>query len=288
MGALPREINPNDPNQVDVLYNGMIAPLEPFALKGAIWYQGESNAGQSRTIWPSFADSDQRLARAIRRAAAVLYRAVGGFHGARRRAEKRRLATSARRANAKPRKPCPNTGIAITTDIGDEKDIHPKNKQDVGAPGLVALAKTYGQNVEFSGPTVQNVKAKGDALTVTFAHADGGLIAQRRCDARLRRCGRRPQLVLGHAAHRRQSRNSDLSRRAQTPLCALWLVELCRAPRCITAPICPRRPSKRCHKMDSHLSTMKNQLITTGLLGITALFALTDDGSSGAYCYWHL
>lgn len=175
MGTLPREINPSDPNQVDVLYNGMIAPLEPFALKGALWYQGESNAGnpeQYGRLLPTLI-SDWR--RKFGEPLPFYIVQLAGFMApdeAPRNDDWPRL----RAAQMKTAQTLSNSGIAITTDIGDEGDIHPKNKQDVGERlARVALAKTYGQNVEFSGPTVQNVKAKGDALTLTFAHADGGL-----------------------------------------------------------------------------------------------------------------
>jgi sialate O-acetylesterase len=68
----------------------------------------------------------------------------------------------------------PNSGLAVAIDIGEEKDIHPKNKQDVGKRlALNALAKVYGKNVEFGGPTFATAEPAGNTLRVTFTHADG-------------------------------------------------------------------------------------------------------------------
>jgi len=175
MSAMPREINRNDPNQVDVLYNGMIAPLEPFALKGALWYQGESNAENpeqyGRLLPTLIRDWRGKFGEPL----PFYIVQLAGFMApddAPRNDDWPRL----RAAQMKVAQTVPNTGIAITTDIGEEKDIHPKNKQDVGLRlALVALADTYGKKIESSGPTLQSVTANGDALTLSFVHAEGGL-----------------------------------------------------------------------------------------------------------------
>ena len=174
-GAMPGDLNRNNPNQVDVLYNGMIAPLEPFALKGAIWYQGESNEGDpaqyARLLPTMIRDWRGKFGEPL----PFYIVQLAGFK-APDDAPSNDAWPRLRAAQMLTAQTVPNTGIAITTDIGDEKDIHPKDKQDVGKRlALVALAKTYGKNVEFSGPTVKSVKAKGDALTINFAHAEGGL-----------------------------------------------------------------------------------------------------------------
>ena len=175
MGALPRETNRDDPNQVDVLYNGMIAPLTPFALRGAIWYQGESNEGnpeQYGRLLPSLIrDWRGKFGEPL----PFYIVQLAGF-----RAPDDAPADDAwpqiRAAQSKTAQTVPDVGIAITTDIGDEKDIHPKDKLDVGERlALAALAKTYGENVEFSGPTVRSVVPQGNAIAVNFAHAQGGL-----------------------------------------------------------------------------------------------------------------
>ena len=70
----------------------------------------------------------------------------------------------------------PNTGVAVTIDIGNAKDIHPKNKQDVGKRlALNALAKTYGKDIPYSGPMYKSMKIEGDKITIQFNHINGGL-----------------------------------------------------------------------------------------------------------------
>ena len=175
MASMPREVNPDDPNQVDVLYNGMIAPLEPFALKGAIWYQGESNEGNpeqyGRLLPALIGDWRQKFGEPL----PFYIVQLAGFR-APDDAPSNDSWPRLRAAQMKTALTVPNAGITITTDIGDEKDIHPKDKADVGLRlALVALAKTYGQKVEFSGPTVQSVTPQGESLAVNFAHAEGGL-----------------------------------------------------------------------------------------------------------------
>ncbi len=175
MGAMPRELNPNEPNQVDVLYNGMIAPLEPFALKGAIWYQGESNAGRDeqygRLLPTLIGDWRKQFSSPLD----FYIVQLAGFM-APDDAPKNEAWPNLRAAQMRTAQTVPNTGIAITTDIGDEKDIHPKNKQDVGLRlALSALAKTYKRPVEYSGPTVKSVTPNGESVVVTFDNANGGL-----------------------------------------------------------------------------------------------------------------
>ena len=73
----------------------------------------------------------------------------------------------------------PNTGMAVIIDIGDAKDIHPKNKQDVGKRlALWALANTYGKDVVYSGPLYKSMEKKGDKIVLHFDHCGGGLVAQ--------------------------------------------------------------------------------------------------------------
>ena len=175
MGAMPREVDPNQPNRVDALYNGMIAPLTPFALKGAIWYQGESNAERpeqyGRLLPTLIGDWRRQFGEPL----PFYLVQLAGFM-APDDAPKNDDWPLLRAAQMRTAQTVPNTGIAITTDIGDEKDIHPKDKEDVGLRlALVALAKTYGRSVESSGPTVQKVTPQGNAVAVSFDHAQGGL-----------------------------------------------------------------------------------------------------------------
>ena len=73
----------------------------------------------------------------------------------------------------------PSTGMAVTIDIGDEKNVHPKNKQDVGARLVrIALAKNYGRSIEYSGPVYDSMQIDGNSLRLKFSHLGGGLVAK--------------------------------------------------------------------------------------------------------------
>lgn len=163
------------------LYNAMIAPLVPYAIRGAIWYQGESNvtrAAQYRTSFPlMIADWRKQWNRGdfpfyYVQIAPFDYRAFNPnadaatwAHPSAELREMQRLSLAV-----------PRTGMIVTTDITENvKDIHPSNKQDVGARlALWALAKDYGQNsLEFSGPLYRTMKIEGGAIRVSFDHASG-------------------------------------------------------------------------------------------------------------------
>jgi sialate O-acetylesterase len=84
-----------------------------------------------------------------------------------------------REAQAYTARTVPNTGLAVAIDIGDAADIHPRNKQEVGRRlALAALATTYGQKVEFAGPTYRAMKVEGNSVRLTFDHVGGGLKAR--------------------------------------------------------------------------------------------------------------
>lgn len=177
--APPTPQEANNPNVVTVLYNGMIAPLLPFAIKGAIWYQGESNADrayQYRRLLPAMIQDWRRRF------------GVGDFPfyivqlaawQASQPAPRQNEWAELREAQAMTAKSVPHCGLALAIDIGDANDIHPKNKQEVGRRlALCALAQTYGKKIEYSGPCYQSMKADGRAIRLSFDHLDGGLIAK--------------------------------------------------------------------------------------------------------------
>lgn len=176
----PRMFKPQppeqNPNLASVLYNGMIQPIIPFAAKGAIWYQGESNAGrayQYRKLLPAMIQSwrDEWHEPDM----SFLIVSLANFQdppkepGESDWAELREAQTLTAAM--------PHNGQALAIDLADEnnpRDIHPKNKQDVGYRlALVALAKTYGQNIPYSGPELDSAKFEGDKVRITFRHADG-------------------------------------------------------------------------------------------------------------------
>lgn len=175
----PAATDANNPNIVTVLYNGMIAPLLPFAIKGAIWYQGESNADrayQYRRLLPAMImDWRRRFGLGEFPFYIVQLAAWQATQPSPRDNEWAEL----REAQAMTAKSVPHAGLAVAIDIGDANDIHPKNKAEIGRRlALCALAETYGKKVEFSGPWYRAMKAEGNAVRLSFDHVDGGLQAK--------------------------------------------------------------------------------------------------------------
>ena len=170
------KFKPGDPNQASVLYNGMLRPLAPMTIKGAIWYQGESNVGravQYRKLFPTMiADWRKQFGQGdfpflFVQLAPYNY---GPPHLALAEQWESQLKTLS----------VANTGMCVTWDIGNVKDIHPKNKQDVGKRlALWALANTYGKSdVVFSGPLYESSAVEGNKIRIKFKHAAGGLASK--------------------------------------------------------------------------------------------------------------
>lgn len=165
-----------NPNQRSVLYNGMLKPLVPFAIRGAIWYQGESNVGravQYRTLFPTMiADWRKQWGQGD---FPFLFVQLAPF----KYGEPHLALAELWDAQVKTLS-VPNTGMAVTWDIGDVQDIHPKNKQDVGKRlALWALANTYGKSdVIYSGPLYESMAVEGSKVRIKFKHAAGGLASK--------------------------------------------------------------------------------------------------------------
>ena len=162
----------NNPNQPTVLYNGMIAPLVPLAMRGAIWYQGESNAGapvQYRTLMPALIrDWRARFGQDL----TFYYVQLANFME--RGAQPEESGWAELREAQTMTLSVPRTGMATIIDIGEANDIHPANKRDVGIRlALNALAKDYGYKIEYSGPVMESMRRQGSALRVSFKHANG-------------------------------------------------------------------------------------------------------------------
>lgn len=168
-----------NPNQVTVLYNGMIAPLEPLAIKGAIWYQGESNAdraAQYRTLLPTLI-RDWR-GRFSGGNFPFFIVQLASFTPEVEKPTESKWA-ELREAQDLTAKKVGHSAIAVATDIGDARDIHPKNKQEVGRRlALDALALAYGQDIEYAGPTFTKMDVDGNKAVLHFDHLGGGLEAK--------------------------------------------------------------------------------------------------------------
>ena len=158
-----------------VLYNGMIAPLLFFAIKGAIWYQGESNAGRAAS-YPgllSLMIRDWRSQWGQGDFPFIIQQLVN-FDLPTKDPNQRTNWPFLREAQMRVSDSVTNCGIAVGIELGEALTVHPKNKQDVGKRlALVALERTYGCGIESSGPRYESMKVEGGAIRVTFTHADG-------------------------------------------------------------------------------------------------------------------
>ena len=160
----------DNPRAPSVLYNGMIAPLLPYAIRGVAWHQGESNARRAkryRDIFPAMI-ADWREQWGIGDFP-FLYVQIGPHIGQNPEIREAQLMTLSR---------SPNTAMVVTTDIGNAEDINPLNKGPVGQRlGLAAQALAYGEAIEYSGPIYSSWEVKGNRAVVTFDHTGGGLVA---------------------------------------------------------------------------------------------------------------
>ncbi len=166
------------PHRPASLYNAMIAPLVPYAIQGAIWYQGESNAGrayQYRELFPAMIE-DWRAAW-NQGDFPFLFVQLANF--LERKPEPGESAWAELREAQLMTLDLRNTGMAVIIDIGEAKDIHPRNKQDVGKRlALIALNRTYGRHVAFSGPLYHAMRIRDGKIILLFKHANGGLVAK--------------------------------------------------------------------------------------------------------------
>jgi sialate O-acetylesterase len=161
-------------NYPSLLFNAMINPIIPYAIKGALWYQGESNAGRASQYKKAFplmindwrarwkqGDFPFYFVQLASWQATMGNSAKGSTWAELREAQTATLAL-------------PNTGMAVTLDIGDTKDIHPANKKDVGLRlAAIALDKLYDKHGEYSGPVFKSMAADGNKAVLSFTHADG-------------------------------------------------------------------------------------------------------------------
>ncbi|MHC4248363.1 MAG: sialate O-acetylesterase [Planctomycetota bacterium] len=165
------------PHHPSTLNNGMIAPIVPYAMSGAIWYQGESNAGRAHAYQKIFSNMISDWRRQWGRGEFPFgFVQLANFRKAQPEpaedawAELREAQTMALKL--------PATGQAVIIDIGEAGNIHPRNKQDVGGRlALWALGTVYGRDIVYSGPVFRSMEARGATVRVTFDHAGAGLMA---------------------------------------------------------------------------------------------------------------
>lgn len=169
------EMSPN--SYPSLLYNAMIHPLIPYAFNGVLWYQGEANvtrANQYKIAFPQMINDWRNQWKQGDFPFYFVQLATynennGNSNSGSKWAELREAQSEALKLK--------NTGMSITTDIGDPKDIHPTNKLDVGLRlAAIALNKTYGiKTVPYSGPVYKSSEVKGDTMVLTFDFVGKGL-----------------------------------------------------------------------------------------------------------------
>ncbi len=152
------------------LHNGMIAPLQPFAIRGAIWYQGESNCQQPipyQKLLPAMIGDWRRVW-----GSQLPFLFV-------QLAPHRNTPPAIREAQLRIWQKTPGTAMAVTTDVGDANNIHPTRKEPVGQRlALAARALAYGEKIEYSGPVYDSMTVSGGKIVIKFTHTGGGLLAK--------------------------------------------------------------------------------------------------------------
>ena len=175
----PKPVNMYDePYWSTVLYNAMIAPLVPYAIKGAIWYQGCSNDDRAY----QYRDLQKLLIAGWRDQWGYDFpfyiTQLANYTGL-QNAPCESSWAELREAQLIASKTMPQTGMAVTIDIGEAGDIHPRNKQEVGRRlALQALNKTYGMAVECSGPIYEGYEVDGNVIRIRFSSVGRGLVAK--------------------------------------------------------------------------------------------------------------
>ena len=169
------KLNPHTPTS---LYNGMIYPIQNFAVKGAIWYQGESNAGRAREYYSLMPTMIEDWRKQFKCELPFFLVQLAPYHDGDADGVNYAELRDAQRATTTKLK---NVGMAVITDVGDLFDIHPQNKEPVGTRlAIAARAMAYGQKIEGSGPVYKAMTVEDNKAVLTFDHLGGGLLSRGR------------------------------------------------------------------------------------------------------------
>ncbi|MGN7811362.1 sialate O-acetylesterase [Flavobacterium sp. 22076] len=168
------EVSPN--SYPSLLYNAMVNPLVPYAFQGVLWYQGEANVWRAEQYKKSFplmiTDWRTKFKQGNFPFYFVQLSTFDEFGG---NSQKGSRWAELREAQSETLK-LPNTGMAVTTDIGNAKDIHPTNKQDIGLRlAAIAMNNIYGKKQIHSGPVYKSQEIKGNQIILTFDNIGSGL-----------------------------------------------------------------------------------------------------------------
>jgi sialate O-acetylesterase len=169
-------LGPND--YPTLLYNAMINPLIPYAMRGVLWYQGEANAGRAYQYRKAFPLMINDWRKRWGTNFPFYFVQLASFNAGNGNSKNGSTWAELREAQTQTLS-LPNTGMAVTTDIGNSTDIHPKNKQDVGKRlAAIALRNVYGKNIVSGGPVFQSMKISGNQAILTFTNTGSGLVAK--------------------------------------------------------------------------------------------------------------
>ena len=164
-----------DQHMPTVLFNGMINPIVPYAMRGVLWYQGESIVGGT----PGLNLYGHMLHTLIKDWRGRWGEGDFPFIVVQLPGQKNISNNPRIREEQQTVLDLPNTGMAVTIDTGEESNVHPRNKAPTGYRlSLIALAKAYGQNIEYAGPMYAGMKVEGNAVRISFTHTGGGLVAK--------------------------------------------------------------------------------------------------------------
>ncbi|KAF2514572.1 sialate O-acetylesterase [Flavobacterium foetidum] len=168
------EVSPN--SYPSLLYNAMVNPLVPYAMQGVLWYQGEANVWRAAEYKKSFPLMINDWRTKFKQGNFPFYFVqLSTFDEFGGNSQKGSRWAELREAQSETLK-LPNTGMAVTTDIGNAKDIHPTNKQDIGLRlAATALNNIYGKKQVHSGPTYKSQTIKGNQIILTFDNIGSGL-----------------------------------------------------------------------------------------------------------------
>jgi sialate O-acetylesterase len=157
------------------IYNAMIAPLVPFAMRGVLWYQGETNAGRAYQYRQSFPLMIEDWRKKWNQDFSFYFVQLANY-GANQNSNVGSNWAELREAQTLTLS-LPKTGMAVITDIGNPNDIHPTNKQDVAHRlALNALKKDFGQAIDFSSPMYESVSFENNKAIITFKYTGKGLV----------------------------------------------------------------------------------------------------------------
>ena len=172
--SVKSDISPN--SYPSLLYNAMVNPLIPFAIQGVLWYQGETNAWRAQQYKKAFPLMISDWRNKWHQGNFPFYFVqLSSFNETNGNSNNGSMWAELREAQTQTLQ-LPNTGMCVTTDIGDPLDVHPKNKQDVGKRlAAIALNKTYKKNIVYSGPTFKSMEIDGNKIIASFENLGSGL-----------------------------------------------------------------------------------------------------------------